>query len=166
VPLSFHKLQLPDAEETIAFRAVDKILKHDIVLKHVLKTYNSFTGSTIDLLTPTPAMCPYVQISPKPMQARWESEGEHRAPLTILILCAVEGSNADNLMNLFGCVRRALWPMDPAKKAEVDAIKNATPVIMKATLSLAGFGVIPLAKGSSVIGAAGHLELLLHVPTP
>lgn len=163
--LSFKKLPLPDSEETIAFRAIDKVLKHDIVLKSIVKTYNSYTGDPLDIITPTAAMTPYVQIAPKPMSGRWESEGQHRLPFAVLITCAVDGTNVDQLMNLFGCVRRALWPKDPAKMASVRAIL-AHAGITKGTLTMGGYGVIPVEKGSHVIGGQGHLELLLLVSTP
>lgn len=163
--LSFHKLTIPDSEETIAFRAIDKILKHDTVLKHVVKTYNSYTGDPTDILTPTAAMTPYLQIAPKPMTGRWESEGQHRMPFAVLITCAVQGTNVDQLMNLFGAVRRALWPHDAAKMAAVRSLV-ASANITKATLTLGGFGVIPVEKGSSVIGGQAHLELLLLISTP
>jgi hypothetical protein len=152
-------------EETVAFRAIDGILKHDSTLKRVVKQYNSWTGEAQDVFGPTAATCPYLQIAPKPMPGTWESEGQQRLPFSITITCAVNGTNVDQLMNFWGHVRRALWPRDPTHMASVAAI-TATAHITKGTLAMGAFGVHLPKDGSRMLIAQGALNLLLLISTP
>lgn len=165
MPLSYPKLSLPNVEETVAFRAVDGILKHDPTLKRVVKDYNSWTGDASDVFGLTAATCPNLQIAPKPMPGTWESEGQQRLPFSIVITCAVNGTNVDQLMNLWGHVRRALWPHDPARMAAVQAIM-ATARITKGTLAMGAFGVHMPKDGSRILIGQGALNVLLLISTP
>lgn len=164
MPLAFPVLKLPDVEETIAFRAVDFVLKHDSHLKRVLKTYNSWTGEPIDTVAPTSGTCAFLQIAPKPLPGQWESEGQQRLPLAIAITCAVNGTSVDQIMNLWGHVRRALWPADPTAYAAVSA-RMATAKITKATLSLGAYGAHLPKDGGKILVAQGTLNLVLLIPT-
>jgi len=167
MPFSLSRLRLPDVEETLAFRAIDKVLKHDVILHSVVKRYNSYTGSAEDTQMPTVSTCPYLQIVPKPLTSRWECEGQHRMPISVVIRLATQGTDIDDLMNFWGCVRRALWPTNPARRAAVEAIINGAGIV-RPTLKLSAFG-IPLKdkdRDSAMLGAVGDLELLLFIDTP
>jgi hypothetical protein len=163
--LNVPRLALPDAEETIAFRAIEKILALDPTLKRVLRHFHAWRGETDDLLQPTPSTCPHLGIAPRPQASRWEAEGMHSMPFSISLQLAVNGSNVDQLMNLWGAVRRALWPRDAAQMAEVRAlVLNAA--ITKPTMTLGGFGVQVQDKGARVLIAQGSLNVLLLISTP
>jgi hypothetical protein len=159
------KIQLPDVEETIAFNAVDHILKGDPVLKRVVKHYNAWTGDASDLMAPTPALCPFLQIAPRPSGSGWEAEGLHRMPISVGFTVAVNGSDARQLMNLWGFIRRALWPADPARMAAVRTLV-ATAGITKPTMMMAGFGVQVQKDGARLLIGQGSLNLLLLISTP
>lgn len=164
MPLAYPVLKLPNVEETVAFRAVDNVLKHDATLKRVLKTYNAWTGEPADVFAPTAGTCPFLQLAPKPLPGVWESEGQQRLPLAIAITCAVNGTNVDQIMNLWGHVRRALWPTDPTAAASVHA-KMAAAKITKGTLALGGYGVHMPKDGGRVLIAQGSLNLVLLITT-
>lgn len=163
--LSYPKLLLPDAEETIAFRAVDSILRTDPTLKRILRDYNAWTGDPSDIAAPVPSTCPNLQIAPKPSSSKWETEGMHAMPFTVAITAAVNGSNCDQLMNLWGAVRRALWPSDAVRALAVRTIVvNAG--ITKPTMLMNAFGVQIQKDGARVLMAQGSLNLYLLVNTP
>jgi hypothetical protein len=165
MPLSYPVLKLSNVEETVAFRAVDSVLRHDATLKRVLKHYNSWTGDSQDVFPPSPGTCPFLQIAPKPLPGKWESEGEQSLPFAITITCAVNGTNVDQLMNLWGHVRRALWPSDATASTAVHT-KMVAARISKGTLGLGGFGVHMPKDGGRVLIAQGSLNILLLIATP
>ena len=162
--LSFPKLALPDVEETIAYRCIDGILRSDPVLKRVVRDYNSWTGEASDVFAPTPATCPNLQIAPRPAGSRWETEGMHSCPFAIAITCAVNGSNVDQLMNLWGHVRRALWPSDPDRMLAIQA-KVAAAHIIKPTLTMQGFGVQLQKDGAGPDRAGNASDSATHTNT-
>jgi hypothetical protein len=163
--LNYPKLSLPDVEETIAFRAVQRILVNDPVLKRVIRTWNTWDGDATDLSQPTPSTCPYLAIAPRPDGSQWEAEGMHSMPFTVGFTVAANGSNVDQITNLWGHVRRALWPRDAARMAVVRGlVVNAN--ITHPTMTLAGYGVQVQDKGARVIVAQGHLRVLLLISTP
>lgn len=163
--LNFPKLPLPDVEETIAFRAVDSLLRGDPMLQRVTKSYNSFTGASDDVFGPSPSSCPYLQLAPKPMASRWETEGMHGMPFAIVISAAVNGSNVDQLMNYWGWIRRALWPADP-ERIEARNELIARTKIVRPTLTMQGYGSQLQKDGGRILVGIGTLNLLLLIDTP
>ncbi len=165
MPLNFPKLDLPDSEETIAFRAVERILRNDPTLKRTLRHFHAWRGEQDDVLFPSPATCPELTIAPRPQASAWEAEGLHKMPFTIGFTLSVNGTNVDQLMNLWGAVRRALWPRDPVQMAAVRQIV-VDAHITRPTLTLSGFGVQLQDRGARVLIAQGQLNVLLLVSTP
>ncbi len=163
--LNFPKLGLPDAAETIAFRAVEKVLRNDPTLRTVLRHFHAWRGEADDILPPTPSTCPHLDIAPRPAASAWEAEGMHRMPFTVGFTLAVNGTRVDELMNLWGAIRRALWPADPAAMQRVREIVTGAN-ITKPTLTLSGFGVQLQDKGARVLIAQGQLTVLLLISTP
>lgn len=163
--LNYPKLALPDAEETLAFRAAERILRTDPTLSRVVRSWNAWDGSPGDVLEPTFSTCPYLRLAPMPTGSAWQTEGQHRMPVLVGIQVAVAGSNADQLVNLWAAVRRALWPSDPARMATVRQIADAAKVV-RPVMTLCGYGVRAEERGHRLMMAEGTLELLLHVNTP
>lgn len=162
--LSYPKLHLPDSEETTAFRFIEKVLRNDPDLKRVVKQWVTWTGDAIDVLEPTFASCPYVMLSPGPTATDWETESQHKSPLIITIMAAVAGSNADQLMNLWAAIRRALFPRDEAAYEAVRAASAAAKIV-KPTLTLAGYGTGIDESKMRMLIARGSLEMILHITT-
>jgi hypothetical protein len=165
LPLNFPKIGLPDVEETIAFRTVDRILRQDPTLQRVTRAYCSFRGDATDTTSPTPASCPYLQIAPRPTASRWEAESMHNMPFNIAIAAAVNGSDVDQLMNYWGFIRRALWPKDPARLLAIQT-QTAEARITRPTLIMQGYGSQLQSDGGRILVAQGTLNILLLIDTP
>jgi hypothetical protein len=165
VGLNYPKLALPDVEETIAFRAVDSILRGDPTLQRVVRQFNSFNGESADTFGPTPATCPYLQLSPRPSASKWEAEGMHNMPFSVVIAAAVNGSDVDQLMNFWGHIRRALWPADPARNLAIQTLV-AKARITRPTMTMQGYGSQLQKDGGRLLVAQGSLNVLLLIDTP
>jgi hypothetical protein len=165
VALNYPKLAIPDVEETIAFRAVDSILRTDPTLQRVVKTWASWKGETADVFGPTPATCPTIGLAPKPNSSKWEAEGMHAMPFNVVITAAVNGSDVDQLMNFWGHIRRALWPSDPARELAIQT-RIAEARITRPTMTMQGYGSQLQKDGGRILAAQGTLNLLLLIGTP
>jgi hypothetical protein len=159
------QLALPTGAETAAFRAVETVLKSDITLGRVVKAWRTWTGDINDILAPTFATCPYIQLSPAPAAGRWETEQQTRSPMVINITVATAGSDANQILNFWGAIRSALYPSDMTRNGKVLSIVQ-TAKITKSTLTLAAYGFKVTNDGLRMMVAKGALQLLLLVPTP
>jgi hypothetical protein len=165
MPLNFPKLSLPDVEETIAFRAIDSILRTDPVLQRVVKSWSSWNGESGDVFMPTPATCPSLELTPQPTASRWEAEGMHAMPFNILIRAAVNGTDVNQIMNMWGFVRRALWPSDPTRLLAIQT-RIAEARVTRPTLTMQGYGTKLAEGGVRLLAAQGTLNVLLLIDTP
>lgn len=162
--LSTPKLALPDSEETIAFRAVESILRSDADLSRVIKTFVAWRGEPVDNEPPTASMCPYLMIVPSARPSGWVTEGQHEEPLQIGIFAAVVGSDADQIMNLWGAIRRALFPQDATQRTSVLTKVNAAGIV-NGEITMPAY-TVKAEKGDQVVMlGTGTLELYLMVNT-
>lgn len=170
--LSYPKLAIPDQAEVLAFRAIDQILRSDDTLGRILVQYISWTGAYEDLFEPTLATCPYLRISPGGLGSSWETEGQHRMPMSIALSAAVVGSDFNQIGNLWGAIRKALFPpLDTAENQARNAYVKATTKgagISRGILTAPSYGVAVDEKqaGARITRADGTLELVLLISTP
>ena len=171
--LNFPVLDLPTAEETLAFRAVETILRNDPALKAVTKLFIAWRGDVEDIWKPSVSTCPYLRISPFDGQSRRETEQQHRMPLRIEVMAAVIGSNVDNMTNYWACIRRALFPQNSVAQlnvvlATIAAAQAKGAMISRAIITDQGYGVVANAKndGDRITWSSGTLELVMLVSTP
>ena len=171
--LNFPVLDLPAAEETLAFRAVETILRDDPALKAVTKLFLSWKGEVEDIWKPSVSTCPFLRITPIAGPSRRETEMEHRMPLDIEIMAAVLGSNSDNITNYWACIRRALFPQNSVAQlnavlATIAAAQAKGAMISRAIITDQGYGVVANAKndGDRITWSSGTLELVMLVSTP
>lgn len=163
--LNYPRLDLTDAQETLAFRAIDRILRQDPAVKPTFgRSIYSWLGDALDEAEPSLDMCPWLRLTPAPGTAEWENAGQHRMPMTVGIEIAVAGTRVDNLMNAYATIRAALFPQAPAQLAIVQGIIQAAQ-ITKGTLTKAAYGTRRDDKGNKLLYAMGSLELLLLVNT-
>jgi hypothetical protein len=164
--LTFPKLDLAPGPETIAFRCVESILRDDPVLKRVISKngWYSWLGDAQDDSDATLSSCPWIRLTPQAGDSDWESENQHRSPLLVGIELAVAGTNADQLMNLWHAVRRALFPLDVAALQAIRDRADAAK-ITKSRISRPAFGIRKDDAGNKFGIAGGVLELLLLVDT-
>jgi hypothetical protein len=163
--LNYPKLAIPDVEETIAFRCIDSILRTDPTIKRIVKDFGSWTGEASDIFGPTPATCPNLMLTPRANGSKWETEGQHAMPFSIIVMVAVNGTNIDQLLNFWGCIRRALWPSDMERMEAIHA-KMAEAKIIRPTITMNAFAPFRTKDGGRVWIAEGSINLLLHINTP
>lgn len=113
MPYPRYSLNLPDAPETTAFRALVGVLEADQTLQSLGTRIASWTGGPDDLEEPT-GLQPYLMLTPSGLASDWETEGQHRMPMSIGVLAVVAGTAVDEAMNFYAAVRRALFPVDPS----------------------------------------------------
>lgn len=161
------KLALPKGAETVAFRAFEGVLRSDPTLSRVVKTWSGWRGEAADLLQPCPALCPFIQVAPRPGGAEWEAEGLHREPLYVAIFVAVAGLDVDELLNLWAAIRSAVFPQDPERNQAVQKTFKADARVVKTTLVTPTVQMTSDKKDAppNMLVANGLVELLLHVPT-
>jgi hypothetical protein len=152
------KLDLPDAPETKIFRAVEQVLRDDAGLA-IVRTWATWRGEDIDSIEfPSSVQCPFLRISPLPTASDRETEIQHKMPITIRLFLAIVGTNVDNIMNLCGAVRAALFPQDnPTLRDQVrSAIMLAGASIP--VIRLNAYGMTTDEQGVPVMGAEGSIE--------
>lgn len=114
-PLNGTNLGLKPSVETTAFRALDRVFRQDKVLSRVLgKNFFSYTGDAKDNALPTKGLgtLPWMRVQGMGAPANWENEGQQRCPMIVSIELACDGTDQDQIMNLWGAVREAIWPPD------------------------------------------------------
>ncbi len=162
--LTFPRLPLNPAPETIAFRAVDAVLRADPDLKRVVKTIMSWQGDALDDARPTLNLVPWLRITPVAGPAAWETEGQHRMPMAVEFELAVQGTCSDQIMNLWSAVRSALFPTDPTKRAAVRAAMNGAS-ITRGEFTACAYGIHKDEDNAKMLLASGSLNLLLLINT-
>ncbi len=116
------RLPLPDSAETLALRAVIRVLRSDPTLESVVRSWCVWDGSDADLMDRTKAGYPHVAVTPQPGSTSWAEESQHRSDVVLAIETFVSGTNADDSLNLWGAIRRALFPpLGSARRAAVAA---------------------------------------------
>ena len=183
--MSYPRLPLPDSEETVAFRAVDAVLRTDPTISSLCQVagaagssegsggmYLSWSGQYEDVSDPTYNTCPYLRISPGGLGSTWETEGQHRMPMAIAIEAAVVGSDFTQVGNFWGAIRRALFPPrdsdDNIARADWVRAKLQAANISRGILTAPAYTVKvdDSTGGPRIIRADGTLELVLLINTP
>jgi hypothetical protein len=175
--LNYPKLPLPDAPETIAFRVIDNILRSDDTISNLCNgnpgLYISWRGDAEDTFDPSVATCPFLRISPGGLGSSWETEGQHRMPMSIAIEAAVVGSDFDQIGNFWGAIRSALFPPRPGSDgttARSDWVKAQTKAanISRGILTAPAYSIKAdeNTAGPRITRADGTLELVLLISTP
>lgn len=162
-----YDLDLPDCEETLAFRALEQVLKNDGLFSRTVNKFSAWRGEDLDAMELSYSMCPYVAIGPAAQESDWLTEGQHSMPLYVRFLVAVRGTKYDNLANFWGMIRRAIYPFDNAEAEAVRAVMrgvgaNLTTVatmVLNANTPIAGTPEQPFIIGQ------GTLRLGLHIRT-
>ena len=170
--LSYPRLPLPDTAEVLAFDAVERILATDPVLAGVTETFLAWTGNLEDLWEPEINTCPFLRISPGGSPSGWETEGQHRMPMTVTIEAAVVGSDRRQIQRYWGAIRTALFPPRViGDTTRSDFIRTLTQQagISRPILTAPAYGVIEIGElkgGPRITLATGTLELILLISTP
>jgi hypothetical protein len=139
--LNFPALDLPTCTEVRVFRAFERVLRTDPILSSLSITWITWRGSSDDLWTPEFNLCPFVRIAPANMSYAPITEKQHITPMSIQLLIATAGTNIDEIGNLYGAVRNALFPQNnPTLRDRVsstlDAAGATRPVLRMGSFTL------------------------------
>lgn len=160
------KLDLPDAPETLVFRAFETVLRDDRLLAAIVRTWSTWRGEDSDLIdAPSSVQCPFLQLAPWPTSSDRETEIQHQMPLTVRYRVAVVGTNADNLMNLNAAVRAAFFPQNniPLRDQVRTMIMSAGASIP--VIRLNAFGAYKDDSGVAVMAGEGSIEFRMLIDT-
>lgn len=129
-------LNLPTSPYTAIYREVIKILKENPTLHDVVKSWKEFVGKSDDFAPPPISAMPSIatQFSSSGMSP-W-SQGAHEETMVITLELAVVGTNADDLMDLWWAVLKALKPHTKGRKRIVAAAKGADECTVTASVDM------------------------------
>lgn len=162
---SFPKLSLPDCEETIAFRAFERVLRNDELLAATVKQWVTWTGDVADLMEPTYSTCPMIRLSPFPDASEWATETQHGGAVRIRTQLCIAGTDVNQIMNFWAAFRSAIFPEDLALRAATLA-PLLTAGILRPIISQAAYGVIAEeGTGAPLLVAEGMVRLPMLINT-
>lgn len=158
------RLSLPDSPETTLYRAIVKVLQNDPALQRIGVKWGIWNDTEEDMREISPAICPYIELSPAPGDTGWREENQHATDFNIDIFVTVEGSCADDLLNLWGAIRSALFPPDgSAQRDAVDAYLG--PKTINGSFTRQPFQIVPLPGSPRMLQGEGSLKLRMNVNT-
>lgn len=154
-------LPLPQDARVTALRGLILILQRDPELKRVVKTWKTWDGRPGDSNPPTAGECPWVRITATPEASSWAMDGPPPVmlqPMKVQIETAVEGTNVNNSVNLWGAIEKAVYRNHPAPLEAVG--------ISGATVTQPGWGQTDQdASGVDLILGVGVMQLAIYIPT-
>lgn len=158
------RLQLKESPEVSVFRGVVKVIREDPTLKRIGLNVNAWEDRSDDLKEITSEMCPHVEISPSAGETRWSEANQHKSDFSIDFLLTVNGTNADDLLNLWHAIRQALFPTnDDVQRAKVQAYLG--PKAINSSISKQPYQIVPRPEGVRMLQGEGAITIRLNVNT-
>lgn len=162
--LSYPILSLPTAEEAGAFRALERVFRDDETLAATIRQWVTWDGDVSDLTEPTFSTCPFLRLSPHGDASEWATEQQHGGAVVIRVTLCAAGTDANQIMNLWAAVRRALFPSDLTQRALVLSPLQLAGV-NRPILSQPAYGVTADEKGAPLLVADGLIKLSMLIMT-
>lgn len=154
---------LPDCPEAKAMNAIVAILKTDPSLSRVDIQWQTWENDPTDEVNPTISRMPYIQLTPDKGSSKWVEESQHKADMTILIGLVVEGTHRNDIINLWGAIRGALFPQEATRKNHVQTLMS--PLVANGELVSQPFSFTMNDSGTKTLSASGSLYLKIYVNT-
>ncbi len=156
-------LELPKSAYTKLYRAVEKQLKADPALQKVVKSWNVFQGKTQDFQTPSISQYPSVALLVSSSGMSPFSQASNEETMVIDLEMAVNGTDQDDLLNLWWAIQKALRPSTEGRKALIAALKDdpCTTVVFE------GFGKsalnhVKIRENNTMVGTGSiYINLLI-----
>lgn len=153
-------LDLPQCSETSLYRAIIALLQNDPNLSRVVKTWVAWTGDRDEAQPPNLNRLPYLAIEPVADPSEVQTLGITEAPLTLAIHLVVDGTNVDDVFNLWDAIRACLFPGDSSMQQNI-LQPNAAYALR---LTRSGFAVGRV-EDKQVLTATGLITLRMQKHT-
>lgn len=146
------KLQLKDSNSTLLFRAIEKMVKSDPTLARVVKTWCTFNGDVNEVFDPSDKHAPYVRLTPSSSFAHQITEQSAESPFIVEVYLLTNGTNSDDISNLWSAFQRAIFPGDNSAISLIQQFNAYGMVLRKA-----GYGPVKL-EGGRMMACVGAIE--------
>lgn len=105
-------LKLPQDPRTAVFRLLCKTLKTDPVLNRTVKTWVDYSEKITGAVGITAAAPAMVKLTPIPGAQNWYTPDSNIGILQVRVEYDLLSYDADDFMNFWGAIERALYPVD------------------------------------------------------
>jgi hypothetical protein len=140
--------ELDDSPRTKVFRLIESYLRGDEVLRQTVPPdhWQTWDGSPDAKSWPADTQVPAICLNPTALADQWFSPDAMTEPLVVVVELLVDGTNADDIANLWWAVQRALFPPNPAA-----AEPSPTQAVQQALRDAGAFsGVIEFTQAAFV----------------
>lgn len=153
-------LDLNKSPRTSVFRQLVTLIKNDATIKRVLSKpiqLRAWEGKAADAEPFGPAIAPCVRLTPTSGADTWWSPGSTRGPLFIQVEMVIQGTNADDIMNLWWAIVRAIYPSaQSSTNANILALQQAGAYTGMAEFTLPAMEADP---ENNYFAAAGQIKI-------
>lgn len=175
VPRPPRLVTLPVAPAEYCFVGLREVLKSDEALAAAGVTVRAWDGDPTESWVPNEGDLPLVRITPSGGLANWVNEGQHQTTLQVPITSFIPGVNAVDVLRISAAVFAAVFPQDPTRRQQVNAMLQGRSGIYDAIgprVELVGcamrqMGFKPMPQGALpyCLQVDSVLELKIMVPS-
>jgi hypothetical protein len=165
-------LGIPTAPHTAVFRKVVALIQADPQLKKVVKKWCVWEGSPDDRLEPAPNICPMISLVPSEGPDEFYGPSGFLGPLLIHVGMAVQGTKADDLLDLYHQIRRSLYPRRNTELGEERRIHVRSSLTAEGAdtgepeFTQAAFGLVEDDLDGPMLIGAGQIKIDLRTIDP
>lgn len=113
-------LKLPQDPRTAVFRLLVRTLKSDPTLSNVVKTWLVWDKPVTSNLGLSAAAFPSIRLTPSIGPQDWYTPDSNIGPLIVKVEVDISGDDADDYLNVWGAIERALYPVDRTKELAIE----------------------------------------------
>jgi len=140
-------LSLNTAPRASVFRKLVELVQNDATIKRVISrpaSFRAWTGNPVDSQPFSIDIAPAVRFTPASGPEVWFTPNAQKGPLLVNVEMLVMGSDADDVMNLWWAIERAIYPAAQAPLyANLQALQQAGAYSGLAEFTLPAFDPQP-----------------------
>jgi hypothetical protein len=106
-------LDLPDVPESQLWETLKAALKGDPTLQSAVATWRTWEGVDEDDAPPTREQMPWIRLTPQPSRLAYSEVEEYLLTLRVVVELATAGTDANDILRLWGALRAALQRSKP-----------------------------------------------------
>jgi len=154
----------PPAEEGVAFRALESVIRKDPTLSPHIKTFLAQHDTDEELFEPSYELCPYIRMDPFATQSIWITEGQHKMDMTVDFVIGVRGLDVVNLMNFWALIRRAVFSQSISEAMAVQS-KLTQALILRPEMTLNAYSSPRIDEGFRYRVGGGRIRCAMLINT-